>query len=684
MFTARSILINIPVPPQGPNAGPRFPPVPGHQNDASSPPSVPKRSSVGPKWGGVPKQNGPGPIQVPPPHSTHNPGPASPNTVPINKLQLENILTRPPQGSGSMSAPSTPQHNPAPTTLPLPSPPSNSVTSTNDANTMESPRSGKKPVPNAAPSTNNNTTLTNSTDDVSSPKSQKGFFSFFKKDKKKKDKKKKEDRPMEIGLPYAVKHQVHIDFTSATGLANLPPEWEAMLKSAGIDKNDIVKNKDAVLDVLEFQSKRMQSSNGPASAPLPVKPQNSTAAPLSMSGHNNTQQATPVKPVTAQNTVARPPPLPAKPKEPITAQPPRPPKPMPTPNVQPPSVKPKTPESPSALAPSPMHPNEEQEAQAMDEWFAGGGAAGVEAVMAEEDAPLPEEQPANLDDLVNRSVDPNQLYLNQIKIGEGAAGEVFLAQESSTGRDVAIKKMPLNAQNIKLLCTEIRIMKTSKHPNIVEYIDSYIVEGRLWVVMEYMGGGCLTEVLEQFENGVRMNEGQIANVCLETLRGLRYIHSMHRIHRDIKSDNILLGADGSVKIADFGYAAQLTQAKSKRTTIVGTPYWMAPELIRGQHYDQKVDMWSLGIMVMEMAEGEPPYMEFPPLRALFLITTKGIPGLKHPEAWSEEFKDFLTMCLQKDVASRPTADDLLQVTLESHLIITQTNIKIFLSSSILS
>jgi serine/threonine protein kinase len=101
------------------------------------------------------------------------------------------------------------------------------------------------------------------------------------------------------------------------------------------------------------------------------------------------------------------------------------------------------------------------------------------------------------------------------------------------------------------------------------------------------------------------------------LRGLAYIHSLHRIHRDIKSDNLLIGDDGSIKLADFGYAAQLTQEKQKRNTIVGTPYWMAPELIRGQNYDQKVDLWSLGIMIMEMAEGEPPYMEFPPLRVCF-------------------------------------------------------------------
>lgn len=136
---------------------------------------------------------------------------------------------------------------------------------------------------------------------------------------------------------------------------------------------------------------------------------------------------------------------------------------------------------------------------------------------------------------------------------------------------------------------------------------------------------------------------------------------MFYIHRDIKSDNILIGSRGEVKIADFGYAAQLTQQKTKRNTIVGTPYWMAPELIRGQNYDTKVDIWSLGIMIMEMAEGEPPYMEFPPLRALFLITTKGIPDLKDPGKWSSPFRQFVALCLEKDPEKRPDADELLKV-----------------------
>jgi len=256
--------------------------------------------------------------------------------------------------------------------------------------------------------------------------------------------------------------------------------------------------------------------------------------------------------------------------------------------------------------------------------------------------------------------DPNAIFKDARKVGEGAAGEVFLARDARTNDMLAIKKMPINAQNIKLLTTEIGIMKSSIHPNIVRYIESYMMSDTIWVAMEYMTGGCLTEVLEQHPNGVRMTEEQIALVSLSSLRGLSYIHSLHRIHRDIKSDNILLSGDGLVKLADFGYAAQLTQDKSKRNTIVGTPYWMAPELIRGQNYDQKVDIWSLGIMCMEMAEGEPPYMDFPPLRALFLITTKGIPPLKETERWSPEFKDFVAKCLDKESESRLDANEMLK------------------------
>eukprot|EP01126_Amoeba_proteus_P061881 TRINITY_DN834_c0_g2_i13.p1 TRINITY_DN834_c0_g2~~TRINITY_DN834_c0_g2_i13.p1 ORF type:complete len:470 (-),score=80.59 TRINITY_DN834_c0_g2_i13:155-1564(-) len=264
----------------------------------------------------------------------------------------------------------------------------------------------------------------------------------------------------------------------------------------------------------------------------------------------------------------------------------------------------------------------------------------------------------SLKDIVNEGI-VTQLYADFNKIGEGAAGEVFLATSIKTKEKVAIKQMPINSDNMKLLITEISIMKTSKHNNIVQFFDAFIHENtQLWVVMEYMDGGCLTDVLEQFDV-VKLSETQIAHVCLQTLRALSDIHRSHRIHRDIKSDNILLNSKGEVKIADFGYAAQLTQEQQKRRTVVGTPYWMAPELIRGQDYSFKVDIWSLGIMLMEMLEGEPPYMEFPPLRALFLITTKGIPPLQEPDKWSQELTEFCDKCLCKDVALRPDSEELL-------------------------
>jgi len=219
--------------------------------------------------------------------------------------------------------------------------------------------------------------------------------------------------------------------------------------------------------------------------------------------------------------------------------------------------------------------------------------------------------------------------------------------------------MDLGKENIKLITNEISIMKTSVHPSIIEYIDSFAVEGQLWVVMEFMDGGCLTDILDEYDT-VSLTEPQIALVVKQTLLGLEYIHSLNRIHRDIKSDNILLSAGGAIKIADFGYAAQLTADKIKRNTIVGTPYWMAPELIRGQDYTQRVDIWSTGIMLMELAEGNPPYMDQPPLRALFLITTKGIPSLKTPEAWTAEFREFVEMSLDLEPNNRPGASQLLR------------------------
>jgi len=267
-----------------------------------------------------------------------------------------------------------------------------------------------------------------------------------------------------------------------------------------------------------------------------------------------------------------------------------------------------------------------------------------------------------LEDLVNNAT-ARDIYKNLKLIGEGAAGEVFLATDTNTNEQVAIKKMTISTDTLHLLCTEINIMKESIHPNVVKYFDSFIVDTNyLWVVMELMDGGCLTDVLELYDD-MPLTEPQVIYVCLQTLRSLDYIHDGHRIHRDIKSDNLLLNTRGEVKVADFGYAAQLTQDKQKRNTVVGTPYWMAPELIRGHDYGIKVDIWSLGIMVVEMLESQPPYMKFPPLRALFLITTKGIPPLQNPEKWSTSLQHFLNRCLEREVEDRADTKELLQMEL---------------------
>ncbi|KAI2633214.1 Pkinase-domain-containing protein [Hypomontagnella submonticulosa] len=253
--------------------------------------------------------------------------------------------------------------------------------------------------------------------------------------------------------------------------------------------------------------------------------------------------------------------------------------------------------------------------------------------------------------------DPRELYRGFTKIGQGASGGVYTGHERGTNRLVAIKQMNLEQQPKKdLIINEILVMKESSHPNIVNFIDSYLCGGELWVIMEYMEGGSLTDVVT-FNI---MTEGQIASVCRETLKGLQHLHSKGVIHRDIKSDNILLSLDGNIKLTDFGFCAQINEAHNKRTTMVGTPYWMAPEVVTRKEYGRKVDIWSLGIMAIEMIEGEPPYLTESPLRALWLIATNGTPQIKEEHNLSPVFRDFLYFALKVDPEKRASAHDLLR------------------------
>eukprot|EP01119_Soliformovum_irregulare_P014306 TRINITY_DN3916_c0_g1_i1.p1 TRINITY_DN3916_c0_g1~~TRINITY_DN3916_c0_g1_i1.p1 ORF type:complete len:861 (-),score=225.80 TRINITY_DN3916_c0_g1_i1:318-2900(-) len=254
-------------------------------------------------------------------------------------------------------------------------------------------------------------------------------------------------------------------------------------------------------------------------------------------------------------------------------------------------------------------------------------------------AVLPGNDFGALEKMVNTENDPTELFTNVKRIGKGSFGEVFVAINSESNERVAIKKMMVTVKNLRYIISEVDIQQKSNHPNIVKYLGSYLLGTELWVVMEFMGRGDLATVIAILtQANKQMNEPQIAHVTAQTLKALSYIHTNHRLHRDIKSDNILLGKEGEIKLADFGNAIQLTSEQAKRRTMCGTPYWMAPEVILKEHYGPEVDIWSTGIMCMEMAEGDPPYMEENTTKALFLISTQGVPNLKDKKKWTADFR----------------------------------------------
>ncbi|CAN8175233.1 unnamed protein product [Coccothraustes coccothraustes] len=257
--------------------------------------------------------------------------------------------------------------------------------------------------------------------------------------------------------------------------------------------------------------------------------------------------------------------------------------------------------------------------------------------------------------------DPVKKYTGWEVLGGGGFGTVYKALDAATGQAVAVKEIELQHQGCEEVLKEILLLREKRNPNIVTYLESYLLRDVVWLVLEYMDGGSLTDVVST----TTMAVGHMATVFRECLKGLAFLHANQVIHRDIKSDNILLGRDGSVKLADFGLCALLTPEQRKRRSVVGTTYWMAPEVVRGEPYGPKVDTWSLGIVGIEMARGEPPYFWESRDRAKDLIGKQGVPEL-HKLRLPPALYELLGCCLQMDVDRRGSAKELLQNRLLEH------------------
>ncbi|XP_041430195.1 mitogen-activated protein kinase kinase kinase kinase 5 S homeolog isoform X1 [Xenopus laevis] len=267
------------------------------------------------------------------------------------------------------------------------------------------------------------------------------------------------------------------------------------------------------------------------------------------------------------------------------------------------------------------------------------------------------------------------------RVGSGTYGDVYKARNLQTGELAAVKIIKLEqGDDFSLIQQEIFMVKECKHANIVAYFGSYLSREKLWICMEYCGGGSLQDI---YHVTGPLAECQIAYMCRETLQGLAYLHSRAKMHRDIKGANILLTDNGDVKLADFGVAAKITATIAKRKSFIGTPYWMAPEVAaveKNGGYNQLCDIWAVGITAIELAELQPPMFDLHPMRALFLMSKSSFqpPKLKEKLKWSPNFHNFVKVSLIKNPKKRPPAERLL-----THQFVIQPGLSRFVAQELL-